>query len=76
MEIINNFIDSLKNILSKIFNSNNIILIFLLLFILLLFVLYIIYIVNPSSISDNKFTIIGVLIFIFLELQIFFILLI
>lgn len=72
MEIINNFIDSLKNILSKIFNSNNIILIFLLLFILLLFVLYIIYIVNPSSISDNKFTIIGVLIFIFLELQIFF----
>ena len=83
MEIIDNFIDTFKtslsnidnisnNIKDKYKNSNNIILIFILLLILLLFVLYIIYIVNPFSISDNKFTIIGILIFIFLELQIFF----
>lgn len=76
MEIVDNFINELKNILNKIlnkiFNSNNIILILILLLILLLLVLYIVFIVNPFSISDNKFTIIGILIFIFLELQILF----
>jgi hypothetical protein len=82
MEIIDNFIATFKMLLSNIdnilsnihniLNSNNIILIFILLLILLFFVLYIIYIINPFSISDNKFTIIGILIFIFLELQILF----
>lgn len=72
MEIIDNISKNLSELFNNIFNSNNISLILIILFILFLGVLYIVNFINPFDIKNNKFTIIAILAFIFLELQIFF----
>ena len=72
MEIFDNINKNLLEVFNTIFNSNNISLILIILFILFLGVLYIVNFINPFDIKNNKFTIIAILAFIFLELQIFF----
>ena len=72
MEIIDNIKEFFENIFNIISSKINKSIILVLLVLLLLFVLYLVNIVNPMNIKENKFTIIGLLVFIFLEIQIYF----
>ena len=59
--------------ITQILEEKKLPLIIFTLLILFFFVLYIVYYLNPSNIKNSKFSIIGILIFLFFEIQILFI---